>query len=64
MKEKTAGQKAAETRRKNIEAMTPAQRAEVTRKRREAAKKAVETKQQNELKAKISEAVKKAWETR
>lgn len=43
----TAGQKAAETRAQRIAAMNPQQRAWVTRRRREAGKKAAETKRKN-----------------
>lgn len=40
---KTAGQKAAETRKKNYDNATPAQKAWITRRRKAAAKKAWET---------------------
>jgi len=46
-KKLTAGEKAAKTRKKNIEAMNPQQRAWVTRRRREAARKAWDTRRKN-----------------
>jgi hypothetical protein len=63
MKSLTAGQKAAITRNRNFEAMTPSEKAKVTCKRKAAAKKAWGTIRANEKKEKHSAAAKKAWKT-